>query len=133
METTEKSDKEKTSENKSNQTSSGGFDINSLLNNENLVEILKHLLSGGGAMAGTFLMWIKPLQDKIAELNKKIEEQDKQIKELKEDQRELEKNLSDDREPHPINGKDSEYFDISRNTKKDYAFEEMRRRRRKYV
>lgn len=42
-------------------------------------EWLKPLLSGAGAMTGTYFLWIKPMQEKIDAMTTKINEQEKQI------------------------------------------------------
>lgn len=112
---TNKNNNENKNATTSSQSQMGGFDLNNLINDPKVLEILKHLLSGGGAMAGSYFIWIKPLQDKIDTLNTKVIEQDKKIKELEdtiddlteEDQEEekVQKNLGD--------GKD--YFAIGKN------------------
>lgn len=127
--------KKENQQNSNNQNAGTGFDFSKLLDDKNLVEILKHLLAGGGAMGGTYLIWIKPLQDKIAEMNAKITEQDKQIRELEEEQRELLRTLNDERESHHGKAKSQDYFNINRGyTNKDFERErEMRKWRSKYL
>ncbi len=96
METTNKTT---TSEPKPNpQGNLGGFDLNGLLNNASLMELLKHLLSGGAAMAGNYFMWIKPMQDKMEAMSKQIMEQEKQIEELEDEQEKIIARLEQDKE-----------------------------------
>lgn len=92
-----------------------GFDLNGIMNDPKIMEILKHLLSGGGAMAGSYFIWIKPLQDKIEVMNAKITEQDKRIKELED----TVEDLSEEEEEQQGNlkgGKD--YFTIGQQASK---------------
>ncbi len=111
---TNKNNNENKNASTSSQNQAGGFDLNNLISDAKILEILKHLLSGGGAMAGSYFIWIKPLQDKIDALNIKVTEQDKKIKELedtvedlteKEEEEKVQKNLG--------SGKD--YFAIGKN------------------
>ncbi len=63
-------------------TKNESFDLSNFLNNPDIAGLLKHLLTGAGAMAGNYLLWIKPLQEKIEAMNEKIAEQERRIKEL---------------------------------------------------
>lgn len=97
----------------------GGFDINTIMNDPKIMEIIKHLLSGGGAMAGSYFIWIKPLQDKIEVLDKKVIEQDKRIKELEEvvdDLSEEEDNASG--QIRNLKGAGKDYFDLKGDSSK---------------
>ncbi len=56
---------------KTNQTTpTAGFDLNGLLGSPGLGELMKHLLSAGGAALFNYLMSIKPMQEKIEALMK---------------------------------------------------------------
>lgn len=89
----------------------GNFDLSSFLNNPDLAGLLKHLLTGAGAMAGNYLLWIKPLQEKIEAMNEKIVEQEKRIKEL-----EAKKSPTGIKEEEPKqtgkSNSDSDYFQL---------------------
>ena len=100
--------------NKTTTQTNTGFDISSLLSNQNIAELLKHLLSAGGAMMGDYFIWIKPLQEKVEAMNKTIMEQDSRIKEL-----ERERN-KEDRSPESEN----QNFDVS---KGGYLFKTKRK------
>ena len=104
----------------------GGFDINTIMNDPKIMEIIKHLLSGGGAMAGSYFIWIKPLQDKIEAMNAKIAEQDKRIKELEEEVDSLSEDESDESgQIKNLKGTGKDYFNLGREASK-------REPRRKY-
>jgi len=70
-------------------TPAPGFDLNGILNSPGLGELIKHLLSAGGAALFNYLMSIKPMQEKIEvltkenkELKEKIEDAEDRIDEL---------------------------------------------------
>lgn len=90
----------------------GGFDINTLINDPKIMEILKHLLSGGGAMAGSYFIWIKPLQDKIEILDNKIIEQNKHIKELEDEIDSLAEEKDESEQQRNLKGSRGEYFQL---------------------
>lgn len=116
METTKNNAEEsKNTANTNTQNPMGGFDLNGIMNDPKIMEIIKHLLSGGGAMAGSYFIWIKPLQDKIDALTTKATEQDKRIKELEE---EID-SLSEDEDDEPgqirnLKGTGKDYFNVRR-------------------
>lgn len=91
--TDNKSEQEQVKKNSSNPFD--GFDFSKLMQNEGVMELLKHLISGGGAMAANYFLWIKPMQDKIETLSKKIEENEKEIKKQDERIEELEDEQED--------------------------------------
>lgn len=105
---------EKNSSDNTKQNSSSGIDFNGLLNDSNVMEVIKHLLSGGGAMAGTYLMWIKPLQDKIETLTTKSNEQDKRIRVLEDELYSLQEEREDDGKFGGHSGRGKDYFEIGR-------------------
>jgi len=111
METNKNNAEESKTTAKSNaQNPLGGFDLNGIMNDPKIMEIIKHLLSGGGAMAGSYFIWIKPLQDKIEDLNTKITAQDNRIKELEEEIDSFSEDESD--EKGNLKGSRNEYFNI---------------------
>lgn len=125
--------KEEQQGSKQSSNANAGFDFSSLLNDKNLVEVLKHLLSGGGAMAGNYFLWIKPLQDKVEALNKTIEKQEKRIKELEEEQG---KNADDlfheqNRQRYEsikgMGGVNTDYFNLNKNRSHTGEFRKTRR------
>jgi hypothetical protein len=96
-----------------------GFDFSKLLENEGVMEFLKHLLSGGGAMAGNYFLWIKPLQDKCEAMNKKIDTQENRIRELEYSQDKLIDELNREKKSEADNnlkGTSEDYF-TTRKTK----------------
>lgn len=93
-----------------------GFDINTIMNDPKIVEIIKHLLAGGGAMAGSYFIWIKPLQDKIDALTNKVNEQSKRINEMQE---EIDSLTEDEvEEKGNLNGSRREYFQLRKDERK---------------
>ncbi len=101
-----------------------GFDFSKLLQNEGLMELLKHLLSGGGAMAANYFLWIKPLQDKNEALNTKLTLQEKRITDLEEEQdRLLEQLNKKEKDSYTDKNKQrTDYFDIKRNDSRSAKF-----------
>lgn len=99
-----------------NSNSSEGFDFSKLLQNEGVMELLKHLLSGGGAMAANYFLWIKPLQEKQEVLNTKIIAQEKRIEELEDEQDKLIEQLNKQKkdEEDAVNKSSMEYFSTKR-------------------
>lgn len=132
METNKSSDTSESKENKesnTNQNTNTGFDFSQLLNDKNLTEVLKHLLSGGGAMAGNYFIWIKPLQDKMETLTKTIEGQEKRIKELETEQDKLLEKLHDERNEsnNGFRGKENDFFNVNgQNTSNNQYFRKTR-------
>lgn len=89
----------------------GGFDLNGIMNDPKIMEVIKHLLSGGGAMAGSYFIWIKPLQDKIDALTNKVNEQSKVINEMQEELDSLSEE-AEEKDQGNLNGSRSEYFHL---------------------
>ena len=116
METTKNNAEEsKNTANTNTQNPMGGFDLNGIMNDPKIMEIIKHLLSGGGAMAGSYFIWIKPLQDKIDAMNDKIKEQDKRIKELEEEVDSLSEDEDDESgQIKNLKGTGKDYFNVRR-------------------
>lgn len=136
METAKNSDTGESKESKQSsntQNNNSGFDFSQLLNDKNIAEMLKHLLSGGGAMAGSYLIWVKPLQDKLEALTKTIEGQEKRIKELEEEQEKTsdyifhEQNHQKHENINNMGGTNADYFNLNKN--KNYTGEFKRSRR----
>jgi hypothetical protein len=112
METTNNNKEEEKSK---AQPNPAGFDINSLLKNENVMEILKHLLSAGGAMAGNYFIWIKPLMEKVESMQKVINDQEKRINDLEEA---LEESSEDENaNAENMKGTKQDYFGLKRNNR----------------
>ncbi len=125
--------KEDQQSNKQNTNANAGFDFSQLLNDKNIAEILKHLLSGAGAMAGNYFIWIKPLQDKIEAMTKTIEKQEGRIKELEEEQDEVSDFLFRDQngqmnENSKVRGEtNNDYFNLNKNINNNREFKRSRR------
>lgn len=132
METNKNSDTGQSKESKQNsntQNNNSGFDFSQLLNDKNLSEVLKHLLSGGGAMAGNYFIWIKPLQDKMEAMIKTIEGQEKRIKELETEQEKLFEKLHYERNENNggFRGKENDFFNVNgQNTSGNQYFRKSR-------
>jgi hypothetical protein len=93
-----------------------GFDLNGLMSG-NTGEVIKYLLSTGGAVLINYLMSIKPMQDKIEALTKKVNEQEKQINDMEDNQAELIEQLKtkfQEKEQEELNGGDEEFFSIKK-------------------
>ena len=125
METSKDSGTAKTTDNNPATNPLGGFDISKLLQNDGVMEVLKHLLSSGGAVAANYFIWIKPLQDKVEAMNKKVEENERQLKkqeerigELEDGQEQLLQQLNrkeKEKEEMELHGGNGEYFSIRKN------------------
>lgn len=55
---------------------------------------LTPLLSGLGSMGGSYMLWVKPLQDNFKAMAEQIETLKDEIKEIKHKQKEVDKNFS---------------------------------------
>lgn len=86
-------------------------------------DLIKYLLSTGGAVLINYLMSIKPMQDKMEALTTKVNEQEKQIKEMEDQHNELIKQLNkkfkaqeyEREKPKELDGDAGEYFTIKKN------------------
>lgn len=94
-----------------------GFDFSKLMQNDGLMELLKHLLSGGGAMAANYFLWIKPLQEKNEALATKIALQEKRINDLEDEQDRMLEELKEKREGYDNSKvRRSDYFDLKKSS-----------------
>ena len=119
--------------NKTNTTTTPatGFDLNGLLSSPGLGELIKHLLSAGGAALFNYLMSIKPMQEKIEALTK----ENKELKEKVEDAEDrmdeliigLNKKFKAKEIEEEVSGNENDYFSVKR---KDRSLTE---RKRKYL
>ena len=108
-----------------------GFDLNGLLNNASFMEWVKPLISGAGAMAGTYFMWIKPMQEKIEAMNLKIIEQEKQMTKLENEIYELENAINKsaaktDNNNDNLKEKKEDYFEIKNRGERSGNFKKRR-------
>ena len=113
METEESKNSE--ASNKSPET--GGFDLSKLLNHPQFGELIKHLLSGGGAVLVTHLMSIMPMNEKIKELTDKNSELEAEIAAIREKLHEVIDHLNEKSETEyedRLNGNE-EYFPLQTN------------------
>lgn len=90
------------SSNEKNQSQDAGFDFagidfEKLLGGKSAAEFIKHLLSGAGAMAGNYFLWIKPMQEKMDAMNEKLIKQEIRIKDLETDQDKLIQELEEEK------------------------------------
>lgn len=113
---------------KNNTTPPAGFDLNGLLNSPGLGELIKHLLSAGGAALFNYLMSIKPMQEKIEALTKENKELREKVDEIEDNQEELILQLKRKfkaKETEELQGNDEEYFPLRR---KEKALTEKKRK-----
>jgi TolA-binding protein len=102
--------------------SAGSPDLNGLMSG-NSGELLKYLLSTGGAVLINYLMSIKPMQDKMEALTARVNEQEKQISEMEDQHNELIKQLNkklkeqkvEKEKPEELESDTGEYFSIKKN------------------
>lgn len=114
-----------------NPASFGGPDLSGFFSDPKTWEWLKPLLSGAGAMTGTYLLWIKPIQDKLDAVNLRITEQDKLITKLEYKIKELENNsvrLSHKAEEvsENLKGSNNDYFEIKNKGQQSGNFKKRR-------
>lgn len=110
--------KEAASNTNSNANAANGFDLSGLMSG-GAGEVIKYLLSTGGAVLINYLMSIKPMQDKIEALTKKADEQEKRINYLEDDRDELVEKLNRrlkgrEQEQELLHGDDDEYFSVKK-------------------
>lgn len=70
----------------------------------NIPDWLKHLLTGAGTLGANYLLFVKPLQEKVEAMNLAIVKQDSRIKELEKEQARLITELKQSAEQN-LNGK----------------------------
>lgn len=113
------------------QSNFSGFDLNGLINNASFMEWLKPLLSGAGAMTGTYFMWIKPMQEKIDAMGLKLTEQEKQIRNLEDEIDEIESRINKpahkpDTASENLKGTKEDYFEIKNRGERSGNFRKRR-------
>lgn len=120
-----------TNKNSTATTPSVGFDLNGLLSSPGIGELIKHLLSAGGAALFNYLISIKPMQEKIEALTKENKELREKIEDVEDSQEELilklNKKFKAKEIEEEVSGKEDEYFHVKR---KDRSATE---RKRKYI
>ncbi len=98
----------------------GGFDLNGLLSSPGIGELIKHLLSAGGAALFNYLMSIKPMQEKIESLSKENKELREKIEDVEESQEELIFQINKKfkvKEIEQVHGTEEDHFPIRRKGK----------------
>lgn len=98
-----------------------GIDLNSLLSSPGIGELIKHLLSAGGAALFNYLMSIKPMQEKMEALAKENKVLREKIEDIEESQEELILQLNKKFRPKSVedlNGSDDDYFPIRKQQRK---------------
>jgi hypothetical protein len=68
---------------------------------------LAPLLSGLGSMGGSYMLWVKPLQDNFKAMAEQIETLKEEIKEIKQKQKEVDRNFYDKLQ-HALKGLETE-------------------------
>ncbi|MDP1800427.1 MAG: hypothetical protein Q8L81_03695 [Bacteroidota bacterium] len=120
-----------TNKNNTATTPAAGFDLNGLLSSPGIGELIKHLLSAGGAALFNYLISIKPMQEKIEALTKENKELREKIEDVEDSQEELilklNKKFKAKEIEEEVSGKEDEYFHVKR---KDRSATE---RKRKYI
>lgn len=107
-----KSDEDK-SKNKQKQSNPlEGLDLDGL----NIPDWLKHLLTGAGTLGANYLLFIKPMQDKMETMNLEITKQESRIKELEKEHAHLITQLKEQTNENQKHQKvEEEYFNTKRN------------------
>ncbi len=88
-----------------------GFDFKSL----NIPEWALHVLTGIGAMGGNYFLWIKPMQDKMDEMNRQLTTQDNRIRELEYEMDNLIRIIK--RDYNEQGEKKEDFFEVNRESK----------------
>lgn len=88
----------------------GGFDLNGLMANPAVMDFLKMLLPGAGAMAGNYFLWIKPMQDKMEAMQDRIEDLEEELDNLKTKSR-------DEEDDEDLKGTGKNYFRLKQKPK----------------
>jgi|GEM_PF-3421315 len=104
-----------------NSTTPAGFDLNGLLTSPGIGELVKHLLSAGGAALFNYLMSIKPMQEKMEALAKENKELREKIEDVEESQEELILRLNRKFKPkvtEELDGNDDDYFPVRKQGRK---------------
>jgi hypothetical protein len=110
-------------ENQSKGNAANGFDLNTLMDSP-LGEIIKHLLSGGGAVAINYFFFARPMQEKIEKLEAENDNLKQNLKQLHESFNSLVDKLNEEyeeRENEELQGGNTEYFEIRREDKNSYS------------
>lgn len=103
----------------------GGFDVAGLLSNPQIGEFIKHLLSAGGSALFSYMMSIKPMQDKMEALIKENSDLKERIGDMEDNQEELITQLNKkfklieqpEEDKEELNGRSEEYFSIKKKEK----------------
>lgn len=98
-----------------------GFDLNGILSSPGLGELIKHLLSAGGAALFNYLMSIKPMQERIEVLTKENKELKEKVADAEDRMDELiiglNKKFKAKEIEEEISGNGDDYFPIKRRDK----------------
>jgi hypothetical protein len=107
-----KGDEDKTKNKQKQSNPLEGLDLDGF----NIPDWLKHLLTGAGTLGANYLLFIKPMQDKMETMNLEITKQDSRIKELEKEQAHLITKLKEQTNENQKHKKDEdEYFNTKRN------------------
>ncbi|CAN5645835.1 hypothetical protein BH11BAC2_BH11BAC2_11240 [soil metagenome] len=75
-----------------------GSNINTILNSKQekaIPDWLMPILSGLGSMGGSYMLWVKPLQDNFKAMAEQIEDLKDDVEEIKQKQKEVDRNFSE--------------------------------------
>jgi predicted nucleic acid-binding Zn-ribbon protein len=97
-------------EQKSNDTKS----LPNAIDNNAIPEWLTTLLSALGSMGGSYMLWIKPLQERMDDLTNQINTLKTEIKELKQQNTEYKKGFENNTVPVKDNIDRGEYLPVKR-------------------
>ncbi len=102
----------------------GGFDVAGLLSNPQIGEFIKHLLSAGGSALFSYMMSIKPMQDKMEALANENKDLKSRMEEMEGSHEELIiqlnkkfKMIQEPEEEEELQGTSEEYFSIKKKEK----------------
>ena len=85
-------------------------------------DLIKHLLTGVGTMGGSYLLFIKPMQDKLDEMKKQIEKQADKIDDLQSKLKALTKKTEQELEEEDVYFKTKNNSQSANGTKKSARF-----------
>lgn len=102
---------------KTNNSTKSNNPLESLgLDGFNIPDWLKHLLTGAGSLGANYFLFIKPLQDKMDEMQKEISQQKDKIKDLENEQDRLILQLNNEANQIRKNNEDGLFSTKRKNT-----------------
>src|ERR1700741_3920614 len=94
--------------------------LNTILNGlgamdtKNMPAWLLPLLGSAGGMGGTYMIWVKPIQEKLEKLTEQLAELEKKVEELQDKNEELEEELKSLRNESASQLNGNDFFQLKR-------------------